>query len=71
MEETLTPTDHDLELKELFEKCTAAIPGYDNIRVINYSGFLVAINAMMDKAYYMGTKHSYDTVDAVLGSFLK
>lgn len=71
MEEIQTLNEHDTEVKELFDSLTVELPGEQNLRVINYAAFKLAIEKMMDKAYYMGSKHSYDTVETVLGSFLK
>lgn len=59
-------SEHEQEVKELFKKLTVEISG-TSLRAISYDGFKIAIDQMMNKAYYMGTQQGFDTVEAVLG----
>lgn len=56
---------HDQDVKELFEKVTAKIPGTE-LRAINLDGFKVAIDQMMNKAFYYGAQHSMGTVQDIM-----
>lgn len=62
---------HDQEVQELYEKITAVIPGTDRFRAISLEGFTAAIDQMMNKAYYHGTQHSFQTVEAVMSRIFK
>lgn len=56
---------HDEEVKELFEKVTANIPG-TTMRAISLEGFTIAIDQMMNKAFYYGAQHSMGTVQDIM-----
>jgi hypothetical protein len=60
--------DHETEVKELFDKLTAPIPGSNGLRAINLEGFTVAISVMMNKAFYHG---QMDAVEATESLFEK
>jgi hypothetical protein len=53
--------DHKVKIKELFDQLTAEIPGTTRFRAINEEGFKMAIDVMMNEAFYMGQK---DAVEA-------
>jgi len=60
-------TEHDIELREMFDKVTAPLPsGPDqNMRVISFEGFQLAISKFMDKAYYLGKMEVARSVESI------
>lgn len=46
--------DHETEVKELFYKLTVELPGSKDLRVITLGSFKLAIDQMMNKAFYHG-----------------
>lgn len=56
---------HDQEVKELFERVTVKIPGTD-MYAINLEGFKIAIDQMMNKAFYYGGKNTIETVEDIM-----
>lgn len=65
-EEVEIELTHEEEVKELFEKVTAVIPNSGGMRAISYSGFKVAIDHMMNKAFYHGARNSIETVESMM-----
>ena len=65
----LDTVEHDAEIKELFDKITAEIPGGNGLRAINLEGFKIAADRMIIKGIYYGTQHvlnsTNDTIDRV------
>lgn len=61
-----TPVDHETEVKELFEKVSVAIPGIEDARAISLEGFKVAIDNMMNKAFYYGSQQTLQSAEDVI-----
>lgn len=62
-----TIIDNDTEIKELFEKVSVAIPGMSSeTRAINLAGFKVAIDTMMNKAFYYGSQQTLKSAEEVI-----
>ena len=61
-----TPVDHDIEVKELFEKVSVEIPGMGDARAINLAGFKIAIDTMMNKAFYYGSQQTLKTAEDIV-----
>ena len=58
--------DHETEVKELFDKLTAAVPGSTTVRAISLEAFTVAISIMMNKAYYHGQVNAIETTEEIM-----
>jgi hypothetical protein len=56
----------DVEVEELFEKVTVEIPGTDGLRAINLKSFKLAIDKMMNQAFYQGAKNSMESVEDII-----
>lgn len=67
----LETVPHNVEVKELFEKVTVAIPGGKGLRAINLEGFKIAIDQMMNKAFYHGQQQTLDTAEDVINRVFK
>lgn len=59
-------TTHDQEVKELFEKLTVEMPGTSGLRVINLEAFKIAIDQMMNKAFYYGGKQVLQSTEEIM-----
>lgn len=57
---------HDEEVRELFEKVTVEIPECGGLRAINLQGFKLAIDRMMNKAFYMGSRQTLQSAEEVI-----
>jgi hypothetical protein len=65
-EEVDVELTHDQEVKDLFEKVTVVIPNSGGLRAISLTGFQVAIELMMNKAFYQGARNSIVTVEDMM-----
>jgi hypothetical protein len=59
--------DHKTEIKELFDQLTAAVPGSTAVRAISLDAFTVAIDIMMNKAFYHGQVNAIETTEEIMG----
>lgn len=59
-------TPHDQEVKELFEKVTVEIPEGGGLRAITLEGFKIAIDQMMNKAFYYGGQQTLKVAEDVI-----
>ena len=59
-------TTHEQEVKELFEKVTVEIPQGGGLRAINLEGFKLAIDQMMNKAFYFGGQQTLRVAEDVI-----
>lgn len=57
--------DHEVKIKELFSQLTAEIPGSTRFRAINAEGFKMAIDIMMNEAFYMGQMDAVEASESV------
>ncbi len=57
--------DHETEVKDLFDKLTAPIPGSNGPRAITLEGFTVAISVMMNKAFFQGQMEAVETTESL------
>lgn len=61
---------HDAEIIEIFHQISAEIPRSGGLRAVSEKGFIVAVNAMMNKAYYYGELNGFKEAEAVLNTVL-
>lgn len=61
-----TQETHDVEIIEIFHQISAEIPRSGGLRAISEEGFVVAVNAMMNKAYYYGQLNGFKEAEAVV-----
>lgn len=57
--------NHETEVKELFDKLTAPIPGSNGPRAITLEGFTAAISVMMNKAFFQGQMDAVETTESL------
>lgn len=62
---------HEQEVTELFEKLTVEIPGGQGLRAINRESFKLAIDQMMNKAFYYGGKQVLQSTEDILDRVFK
>jgi hypothetical protein len=62
----LDTVNHDVEVKELFDKVTVEIPGGNGLRAINLEGFKVAIDRMMMKGFFHGGQQVLSSAEDVI-----
>ncbi len=64
--------DHEEELKKLFIDSSVAVNEEDqDIRIINYNLFKVAIDYMMNKAYYYGVEETKSKVSGMVDGIME
>lgn len=56
---------HDQEVRELFEKVSVAIPE-TGMRAMNLEGFKVAVDIMMNKAFFYGSQQTLQSAEDVI-----
>ena len=61
---TETEISHEQEVIELFDKVTAELPGKNQFRVITLDGFKIAIEQMMNKAFYHGQMNAIEATQS-------
>lgn len=59
-------TTHEQEVKELFEKVTVEIPNSGGLRAINLEGFKIAVDQMMNKAFFFGSQDTLKSAEDVI-----
>jgi len=57
--------DHEVKIRELFSQLTAEIPGTVGFRAINAEGFKMAIEIMMNEAFYLGQMDAVEASESV------
>jgi hypothetical protein len=58
--------EHEAEVISLFEQVTVEIPNSGGLRAISLEGFKIAINQMMNKAFYHGQIQAISTAESIM-----
>lgn len=59
-------TQHEQDVKELFDKVTVPVPGSDKLHAITFESFTTAVEWIMTKGYYLGQQEGLNKASAIV-----
>lgn len=59
------------DVKELFESMSVQIPDLPDLRAMSFETFKIAVDKMMNEAFYSGVQHGMSTVENIMDSVFK
>jgi hypothetical protein len=66
----IEPISHEQEVIQLFKESTVEIPGIENVRAITLESFKIAIDRMMDQAYYYGINTAFSKAEGMVDDII-